>query len=106
MTSPQFKGGHPGTVMGAAAIGVALWRHLMVYNPKNPDWYVLPIVICELILSPFLLGSTAIVSFYRQATHVSGNTSTFIYPGTTRGRWTQSNSTITLTSGYVEFNLF
>ncbi|KAJ7673422.1 transketolase [Mycena rosella] len=34
-----FKGGHPGTVMGAAAIGVALWRHLMRYNPKNPDWF-------------------------------------------------------------------
>jgi len=25
--------------MGAAAIGVALWRHLMRYNPKNPDWF-------------------------------------------------------------------
>jgi dihydroxyacetone synthase len=24
--------------MAAAAIGVALWRHLMRYNPKNPDW--------------------------------------------------------------------
>ncbi|KAL1742395.1 Transketolase, thiamine diphosphate binding domain-containing protein [Schizophyllum fasciatum] len=34
-----FKGGHPGTVMGAAAIGVALWRHMMRYNPKNPDWF-------------------------------------------------------------------
>ena len=34
----QFKGGHPGTVMGAAAIGVALWRYHMRYNPLNPDW--------------------------------------------------------------------
>ncbi|KAJ7864391.1 Transketolase, thiamine diphosphate binding domain-containing protein [Mycena leptocephala] len=34
-----FKGGHPGTVIGAAAIGVALWRHLMRFNPKNPDWF-------------------------------------------------------------------
>jgi hypothetical protein len=34
----QYKGGHPGTVMGAAAIGVALWRYHMKYNPKNPDW--------------------------------------------------------------------
>ncbi|KAJ7736743.1 Transketolase, thiamine diphosphate binding domain-containing protein [Mycena maculata] len=34
-----FKGGHPGTVMGAAAIGFALWRHVMSYNPKNPDWF-------------------------------------------------------------------
>ncbi|KAL1731909.1 Transketolase, thiamine diphosphate binding domain-containing protein [Schizophyllum commune] len=34
-----FKGGHPGTVMGAAAIGVALWRYQMRYNPKNPDWF-------------------------------------------------------------------
>ncbi|WVF71758.1 transketolase [Kwoniella sp. CBS 6097] len=35
----QFKGGHPGTVMGAAAIGVALWRYEMRYNPANPDWF-------------------------------------------------------------------
>ncbi|ORX35624.1 transketolase [Kockovaella imperatae] len=35
----QYKGGHPGTVMGAAAIGVALWKHEMRYNPLNPDWF-------------------------------------------------------------------
>ncbi|KAG7527769.1 hypothetical protein FFLO_06611 [Filobasidium floriforme] len=35
----QFKGGHPGTVMGAAAIGIALWRYEMRYNPLNPDWF-------------------------------------------------------------------
>jgi len=34
----QYKGGHPGTVMGAATIGIALWRYHMQYNPKNPDW--------------------------------------------------------------------
>lgn len=39
LTYTQFKGGHPGTVMGAAAIGVALWRYQMRYNPKNPDWF-------------------------------------------------------------------
>ncbi|KAK0442530.1 Transketolase, thiamine diphosphate binding domain-containing protein [Desarmillaria tabescens] len=35
----QFKGGHPGTAMGAALIGVALWRHTMRFNPKNPEWF-------------------------------------------------------------------
>lgn len=35
----QFKGGHPGTVMGAAAIGIALWKYQMRFNPKNPDWF-------------------------------------------------------------------
>lgn len=34
----EYKGGHPGTVMGAAAIGVALWRYQMRYNPSNPEW--------------------------------------------------------------------
>jgi len=34
----KFKGGHPGTVMGAAAIGIALWRYHMRYNPLNPQW--------------------------------------------------------------------
>lgn len=35
----QYKGGHPGTVMGASAIGIALWRYEMRYNPLNPDWF-------------------------------------------------------------------
>ncbi|WWC70483.1 transketolase [Kwoniella pini CBS 10737] len=35
----QYKGGHPGTVMGAAAIGIALWRYEMKYNPANPEWF-------------------------------------------------------------------
>lgn len=35
----QFKGGHPGTVMGAAAIGVALFRHVMEFNPANDQWF-------------------------------------------------------------------
>lgn len=35
----QFKGGHPGTAMGAAAIGVALWKHTLRFNPKNPTWF-------------------------------------------------------------------
>ncbi|EIW68867.1 hypothetical protein TREMEDRAFT_68833 [Tremella mesenterica DSM 1558] len=35
----QYKGGHPGTVMGAAAIGVALWKYEMRYNPTNPEWF-------------------------------------------------------------------
>ncbi|GHJ88964.1 hypothetical protein NliqN6_5366 [Naganishia liquefaciens] len=35
----QYKGGHPGTVMGAAAIGLALWRYEMRYNPANPEWF-------------------------------------------------------------------
>ena len=25
--------------MGAAAIGVALWRYHMRFNPLNPDWF-------------------------------------------------------------------
>ena len=25
--------------MGAAAIGIALWRYEMRYNPLNPDWF-------------------------------------------------------------------
>lgn len=25
--------------MGAAAIGLALWRYEMRYNPANPEWF-------------------------------------------------------------------
>ncbi|KAK7029588.1 hypothetical protein VNI00_014465 [Paramarasmius palmivorus] len=35
----QYKGGHPGTAMGAAPIGISLWRDVMRYNPKDPLWF-------------------------------------------------------------------
>uniref|UniRef100_A0A060TDE3 Transketolase n=1 Tax=Blastobotrys adeninivorans TaxID=409370 RepID=A0A060TDE3_BLAAD len=35
----QFNGGHPGSAMGMAAIGVALWKHVLKYNPKNANWF-------------------------------------------------------------------
>ncbi|KAL2072434.1 hypothetical protein VTL71DRAFT_11777 [Oculimacula yallundae] len=35
----QFKGGHPGSAMGMAAIGVALWKYVMDYSPENPDYF-------------------------------------------------------------------
>ncbi|KAM0753524.1 transketolase [Meredithblackwellia eburnea MCA 4105] len=34
-----YKGGHGGTPMGAAAIGVAMFRDVMHFNPKNPLWF-------------------------------------------------------------------
>jgi hypothetical protein len=45
--------------MGAAAIGVALWRHLMRFNPKNPDWY--SIINLAFYKINFFSGSIAIV---------------------------------------------
>ncbi|KAK6513520.1 hypothetical protein TWF281_005143 [Arthrobotrys megalospora] len=35
----QFKGGHPGSAMGMAAIGVALWKYVMKYSPENPFFF-------------------------------------------------------------------
>lgn len=35
----QFKGGHPGGAIGMAAIGVALWKYVMVYAPQAPDFF-------------------------------------------------------------------
>lgn len=35
----QFKGGHPGSAMGMAAIGVALWKYTMKYSPENPNFF-------------------------------------------------------------------
>ncbi|KAK0113812.1 hypothetical protein ONS95_014060 [Cadophora gregata] len=35
----QFRGGHPGSAMGMAAIGVALWKYVMEYTPENPDFF-------------------------------------------------------------------
>ena len=35
----QNGGGHGGSAIGMAAIGVALFKHVMRYNPGNPDWF-------------------------------------------------------------------
>ncbi|OAA39093.1 Transketolase [Metarhizium rileyi] len=35
----QFNGGHPGSAMGMAAIGIALWKYAMKYSPTNPDFF-------------------------------------------------------------------
>lgn len=35
----QFKGGHPGSAMGMAAIGVALYKYVMRYSPTNCDYF-------------------------------------------------------------------
>ncbi|CAM1507469.1 Fc.00g071100.m01.CDS01 [Cosmosporella sp. VM-42] len=35
----QFNGGHPGSAMGMAAIGVALWKYVMKYSPSNPLYF-------------------------------------------------------------------
>ncbi|UNI19274.1 Formaldehyde transketolase [Purpureocillium takamizusanense] len=35
----QFNGGHPGSAMGMAAIGIALWKYAMKYSPRNPDFF-------------------------------------------------------------------
>jgi dihydroxyacetone synthase len=35
----QFGGGHPGSAMGMAAIGVALWKYVMRYAPHAPTWF-------------------------------------------------------------------
>jgi transketolase len=35
----QNGGGHGGSAIGMAAIGVALYKHVMRYSPSNPDWF-------------------------------------------------------------------
>ena len=35
----QFKGGHPGSAMGMAAIGIALYKYVLRYSPKNCDYF-------------------------------------------------------------------
>jgi dihydroxyacetone synthase len=35
----QNGGGHAGSALGMAAIGVALWKHTMRFNPCDLDWF-------------------------------------------------------------------
>lgn len=35
----QNGGGHGGSAIGMAAIGVALYKYIMRYNPSNPGWF-------------------------------------------------------------------
>jgi len=39
MTMQNSGGGHGGSAIGMAAIGVALWKHVMRYNPCDPNWF-------------------------------------------------------------------
>lgn len=32
-------GGHGGSALGMAAIGVALYKYIMRYNPSDPSWF-------------------------------------------------------------------
>lgn len=35
----QNGGGHGGSAVGMTAIGVALYKYILRYNPSNPDWF-------------------------------------------------------------------
>jgi len=35
----QHGSGHGGSAIGMAAIGVALWKYAMRYNPNDPAWF-------------------------------------------------------------------
>ncbi|CAH0045688.1 unnamed protein product [Clonostachys solani] len=35
----QFNGGHPGSAMGMAAIGVSLYKYVMKYSPQNCEYF-------------------------------------------------------------------
>jgi hypothetical protein len=35
----QNGGGHGGSAIGMAAIGVALYKYVMRYNPFDPEWF-------------------------------------------------------------------
>lgn len=35
----QNGGGHGGSAIGMAPLGVALWRHIMRYNPADSEWF-------------------------------------------------------------------
>lgn len=35
----QYGGGHGGSAIGMAAIGVALYKYVMRYSPSNPGWF-------------------------------------------------------------------
>ncbi|KAF7555279.1 hypothetical protein G7Z17_g2289 [Cylindrodendrum hubeiense] len=35
----QFNGGHPGSAMGMAAIGVALYKYVMKFSPRNDNYF-------------------------------------------------------------------
>lgn len=35
----QNGGGHGGSALGMAAIGVALYKYVMRYNPSNSEWF-------------------------------------------------------------------
>ncbi|ANB11658.1 transketolase TKL1 [Sugiyamaella lignohabitans] len=35
----QNGSGHGGSAIGMAPLAVALWKYVLIYNPKNPNWF-------------------------------------------------------------------
>lgn len=35
----QYNGGHPGSAMGMASLGIALYKYVMRYSPSNPNYF-------------------------------------------------------------------
>lgn len=35
----QNGGGHGGSALGMAAIGIALWKYVLRFNPCDPEWF-------------------------------------------------------------------
>ena len=81
MADWQYKGGHPGTVMGAATIGIALWRYHMQYNPKNADWLNRDRTLAQSHINKADKQDL----FCQLVMPVYSNTSCFISPGTQNG---------------------
>jgi hypothetical protein len=83
--------------MGAAAIGLALWRYEMRYNPANPDWFNRDRQYTRL---SHTLSQTDISLqqdlFFLLATLVSCSTCISTFPDTKHGPWNRFSNTMPL----------
>jgi dihydroxyacetone synthase len=70
----QFKGGHPGSAMGMAAIGVALYKYVMRFSPKNGNYFNRDRFVLSNGRAAFLSILLLQHAYFVKATHVSGNT--------------------------------
>ena len=55
----QHGSGHGGSAIGMAAIGVALWKYVMRYNPNDPTWFDRDRFVLSNGMSPFLPSTRA-----------------------------------------------
>jgi hypothetical protein len=84
----QNGGGHGGSAIGMGAIGVALYKHIMRYNPSDPEWFDRDrFVLSNGDTRASIEISESLANYYAQVIVLCSCTHLITLPDSMRGHW-------------------